>query len=72
MIFEYWLVLQSWLLDYKTTQTHTNILGVIIDSNFSWNKQIQHLCNKVSKCIGILSRVKGLLLKDTLITLYHS
>ncbi len=57
--------------------THTQFLGVIIDSKFSWNKQIQHLCNKVSKtleskCIGILSKVKGLLLKETQITLYHS
>ncbi len=51
--------------------TDTQFLGVIINSNFNWNRQLQHVCNEVSKCIGILSKVKGLLLKDTLITLYY-
>ncbi len=53
-------------------RTHTTFLGEIIYSNFNWNRQIQHVYNKVSKCIGILSKVKGLLLKDILLTLYYS
>ncbi len=31
--------------------TQTKFLGVISDSTFNWNRQIQHTCNKVLKCI---------------------
>ena len=40
----------------------TKFLGVIINSSLTWHDHIQILCNKVSKSIGIMLRVKKLML----------
>ena len=34
----------------------TKFLGIILDENMSWKYHIEYICNKVSKCIGILLR----------------
>ena len=40
----------------------TKFLGVIISSNLSWNKHIDVIINKMSKTIGIIAKVRHLLL----------
>ncbi|KAJ8047569.1 RNA-directed DNA polymerase from mobile element jockey [Holothuria leucospilota] len=37
---------------------HVKFLGVYIDSNLSWENHILHVCNQVSKGVGILCRLK--------------
>ena len=32
----------------------TKFLGIFIDENLTWIYQIEHICNKVSKSIGIM------------------
>ena len=50
----------------------TKFLGVIIDDKLTWNLHIDHICNKVSKGIGILLRARQVLYGQTLITLYNA
>ena len=33
-------------------------LGILIDEHLSWNTQIQHLCKKLSRATGILSKLR--------------
>ena len=33
-------------------------LGVILDENLSWNEHVELICNKVSKRLGLLSRIR--------------
>ena len=42
-------------------QFDTKFLGVILSANLKWNKHIEIVCNKISKSIGILSKVRHLL-----------
>ena len=39
--------------------TQFNFLGLILQSNLSWNKHVNHMSLKVSKTIGILYRLKS-------------
>ena len=39
--------------------TQFNVLGLILQSNLSWNKHVNHISLKVSKTIGILYRLKS-------------
>ncbi len=55
-----------------TRVSNTKFLGVIIDETMSWKYHIDHICNKVSKCIGILLRARQQLYGHTLLTLYNS
>ena len=47
-------------------------LGVYVDENFHWTYHINMLCTKISKNIGILYRMKGILPQKTMQTLFHS
>ena len=42
-------------------------LGVIIDKNLTWNEQIQHVSQKISKACGYLSKLRHCVTTDTLI-----
>ena len=46
-------------------------MGVIINSSLTWHDHIKILCNKVSKSIGIMLRVKKVDV-NVLKMLYHS
>ena len=48
----------------------TKFLGVYIDSKLSWEHQIKHIQNKIAKSISIMYKVKYLLTKSALYTLY--
>ena len=50
----------------------TKFLGVIIDKNLSWKFHIDHLCSKVSKNIGIMRKLKRMLDKNCMVSMYYS
>ena len=47
-------------------------LGVILDSKLRFVDHIDHVCSKVSKCIGILYRLRPLLSLKCLVNLYYA
>ena len=47
-------------------------LGVIIDSKLNWSDHITYIQNKISKSIGILTKIRGFLNKKSLRNLYYS
>ena len=47
-------------------------LGVYIDEKMKWNEHISRKCSQISKAIGIMSKLKNMLPKQTLLTLYKS
>ena len=49
-----------------------NFLGIIIDKNVTWKSHIRYIRNKLSKVAAILSKLKHILPKPTLLTLYNS
>ena len=55
-----------------TCVTKTKFLGVIIDNTLTWKEHISYICCKVVKGIGIISKVRKYLNKNTLLYLYYS
>ena len=51
---------------------HTKFLGVYIESSLNWSKHIDHVSNKISKNIGIITRARKVLKKKTLVSLYYT
>lgn len=51
---------------------HVKYLGVFIDSNLSWKIHVDHLPNKISKSIGILSKMRYYTNIDILVRLYYA
>jgi hypothetical protein len=47
-------------------------LGVYIDEYLKWDKHIMKKANQVSKAVGTISRLKSILPKTVLLTLYNS
>ena len=47
-------------------------LGVFIDDKLNFKSHIEHLVSKISKCIGILSKLRFLFNSSTLLLLYYS
>ena len=41
----------------------TKFLGIFIDENLTWKYHIEHVCNKVSKSIGIMWKSRNILSK---------
>ena len=52
--------------------TEFNFLGLVLQSNLSWNKHINHISLKVSKAIGIIHRLKSVYPLSVLLTLYNT
>ena len=46
-------------------------LGVLIDDKLTWKNQILHVNTKLRKGIAILSKIKDVVMKSTLKTLYY-
>lgn len=47
-------------------------LGIHLDEHMNFNSHIQHLCNKLSKSLFCLNRIKNILDKKSLRTIYFS
>ena len=47
-------------------------LGVIFDNKFNWHKHISYLCSKLSRSVGILSKLRYFTNIPTLIQVYNS
>ena len=58
-------------IDEKAIETvnYTTFLGVVMDNKLNWSAHIKCICNKMSKSIGIINKVRNLLNKETLIHL---
>jgi hypothetical protein len=48
------------------------LLGVILDHKLTWSSHIQYISTKLSKTIGILHRVKNILNKQSLLSIYYA
>ena len=51
---------------------HTKFLGVIIDSKSNWKNHIFYITGKIARGIGVITKARKLLDKETLITLYYT
>ncbi len=51
---------------------HSKTLGIIIDDQLLWKKQVETTVSKVSKGIGVLRRIKSCVPKRTLIKVYNA
>ena len=47
-------------------------LGILFDSNLSWKFHIDYICQKVSKTIGIIAKLRHFVPRHVLLTLYRS
>jgi hypothetical protein len=55
-----------------TNTTFFKFLGMAIDENISWKKQIDNVCAKISRANYIINKVKNTIPKHCLLTLYQS
>lgn len=49
-----------------------SFLGVILDSKLNWKSHVNVVCSKVSRSCYALKQLRGLLTRETLITIYHA
>jgi hypothetical protein len=57
----------------KLDRVHeAKFLGITIDENLTWKKQIDTICKSCSRNIGVLNKLKSFLPKNTLYQLYCS
>ena len=47
-------------------------MGVFIDQNLSWKPHISHICKKISKACGALSKTRHIIGIETLKSIYHA
>jgi len=57
------------LLEMKN---YVRYLGILIDSNLSWKEHINLVCQKVSKCTGIIARLRHFIPVNSLIKIYNA
>ena len=53
-------------------KNYIRYLGILIDSNLSWKFHIDYVCQKVSKTIGIIAKLRHFVPRHVLLTLYRS
>ena len=53
-------------------KNYIRYLGILIDSNLSWKFHIDYICQKVSKTIGIIAKLRHFVPRYVLLTLYRS
>ena len=51
---------------------HVKYLGVIIDQHLSWKHHINYIALKISRNIGIISRLRHFVPLETLLSIYNS
>ena len=55
-----------------TEKTVTKYLGVLIDSQLNWKHHIEYIRSKLSRAIGIISKIRHFTTKNVLLNLYYS
>ena len=55
-----------------TRVSNFKFLGLILNENLNWETHTKNIAHKISKGIGILTRLRHFLPQTTLLTLYHS
>jgi hypothetical protein len=50
----------------------TKFLGVLVDEKLTWRFHINHIATKIACSLGMLSKVKRILPRNNLLTLYYS
>ena len=53
-------------------KTCTKFLGIIIDQKLDWHAHLAHISNKVSRALYILHKIKHILPRQHLLTVYYS
>ena len=51
-------------------KNYIRYLGILIDSNLSWKFHMDYLCQKVSKTIGIIAKLRHFVPRHVLLNLY--
>ena len=55
-----------------TEKSATKYLGILIDNKLNWKQHIQYIKSKLSKGIGILTKIRHFAPQNVLISLYYS
>ena len=55
-----------------TEKDSIQYLGIMLDSNLNWKKQVQSISTKIKRSVGILSKLRYYVNLDILINLYYS
>ena len=50
----------------------TKFLGVFVDEDLNWKSHASQLALKISKNIGVINKIKYLLARDVLLSLYYT
>lgn len=50
----------------------TNFLGIILDDKLTWKSHIDHICKKVSRTIGLLTKARKSIGTNSLVVLYNA
>ena len=53
-------------------KTHTKYLGIIIDENLIWERQIHSLITKLSRSVGIIAKLRHFIRHKTLRSVYYA
>ena len=53
-------------------KNYIRYLGILIESNLSWKFHVDYVCQKVSKTIGIITKLRHFVPRHVLLTLYCS
>ena len=65
-----------WILNidgHKIDETdHTKFLGVVIHSKLTWKNHISYITGNIAQGIGVITKARKLLDKNTLINLYYT
>jgi len=51
---------------------HIKFLGVMSDEKLNWKCHIEHIRSKIAKGLGVMTRVREILARDILLTLYYT
>ena len=53
-------------------EDHVKYFGVLLDSNLSWKFHIYNVASKISRTVGVVTRLRHLVPRTTLLNIYQS
>ena len=67
------------VLDYEMNsykplemKAYVKYLGVYIDADLSWKHYIDHTSRKISKCVGVIAKLRHFVSRQTLVSIFQS